>query len=211
VIVGALGDVGDGHDQSLPDPERQGTGRRRNLHPAGIPSARLFRRGRNRHDGPKREISQLRTLGNILWHFPFFGFVSAAFYWLLGLLLTLLVVTAPIGLGLMEYGKFLLAPFGHAMVSKSDLQMTQNPLWRTYSALVMLIYLPFGLLFTVVSIIHVVTACLGIVTIPVALVVAKSLGTVLNPVNKICVPTAVADEIERRNGMAAADRYAGRS
>ena len=153
----------------------------------------------------------MRTLGNILWHFPFFGFVSAAFYWLLGLLLTLLIVTAPIGLGLMEYGKFLLAPFGHAMVSRSELQVEQNPVWRTYSALVMLIYLPFGLFFTVVSVIHVVTACLGIVTIPVALVVAKSLGTVLNPVNKICVPSAVADEIERRNGRAAAERYAGRS
>ena len=32
----------------------------------------------------------MRTLGNVLWHFPFFGFLTAAFYWLLGLLLTLL-------------------------------------------------------------------------------------------------------------------------
>lgn len=72
----------------------------------------------------------MRTLGNILWHFPFFGFVTAAFYWLLGLLLTLLIVTAPIGLGLMEFGKFLFAPFGNAMVRKADLKVIQNPVWR---------------------------------------------------------------------------------
>ena len=52
----------------------------------------------------------MRILGNILWHFPFFGFVNAAVNWLLGLLLTITVVAAPIGLGLMEFGKFLLAP-----------------------------------------------------------------------------------------------------
>ena len=69
----------------------------------------------------------MRTLGNILWHFPFFGFVTAIFYWLLGLLLTVLVVTAPLGLGLMEFGKFLFAPFGRAMVSKTDLKVSRTP------------------------------------------------------------------------------------
>lgn len=130
----------------------------------------------------------MRTLGNILWHFPFLGFLSAAFYWLLGLLLTLLVVTAPLGLGLMEFGKFLLAPFGNEMVSKSDLDMPQNPLWRAYSTLVMILYLPFGVVFVIVNALQVFALCLSIVGIPVALVIAKSLGTVLNPVNKVCVP-----------------------
>ena len=60
----------------------------------------------------------MKTLGNILWHIPFFGFVSAILVYLLGLLLTILVVTAPIGLGLMELGKFLFWPFGNAMISK---------------------------------------------------------------------------------------------
>ncbi len=82
----------------------------------------------------------MRTLGNILWHFPFFGFVTAIFYWLLGALLTVAVVTAPIGLGLMEFGKFLFAPFGHAMVSKGDLNIAQNTAWKTYSTLIMILY-----------------------------------------------------------------------
>lgn len=151
----------------------------------------------------------MRTLGNILWHFPFFGFITAAFYWLLGLLLTLLVVTAPIGLGLMEFGKFLFAPFGNAMVSKTDLKITQNPVWRAYSTIIMLLYLPFGIVFVVLNVLQVFACCLLIVTIPVALVIAKSLGTVLNPVNKICVSTAVAEELERRKASAEVAKYVG--
>ena len=44
---------------------------------------------------------------------------------------------------------------------------------------------------------------------PVALVIAKSLGTVLNPVNKVCVPTEVAEEMARRNARAEIDRRRG--
>lgn len=151
----------------------------------------------------------MRTLGNILWHIPFLGFLTAAFYWLLGLVLTLLVVTAPLGLGLMEFGKFLLAPFGNEMVSKASLNVKQNPVWEAYSTIVMILYLPFGVLFVILNAIQVFALCFSIVGIPVALVIAKSLGTVLNPVNKVCVPSAVAEEMARRNASAALDRRAG--
>lgn len=151
----------------------------------------------------------MRTLGNILWHFPFFGFLTAAFYWLLGLLLTILVLPAPIGLGLMEFGKFLLAPFGRAMVSKTELKVEQSAAWQSYSTIVMILYIPFGLVFVVLNAIQVFAFCLTIVGIPVALVIAKSLGTVLNPVNKICVSAAVADELERRKASAEVARYVG--
>jgi uncharacterized membrane protein YccF (DUF307 family) len=151
----------------------------------------------------------MRTLGNILWHFPFFGFVSAALTWLFGALLTITVIAAPIGLGLMEYGTFLFAPFSRAMVSKSELGVTQNPLWKAYSTVVMILYLPFGLIGLLMAVVQVVALCLSIVGIPVALVVAKSLGTTLNPVGKQCVPWSVADELERRRGQAAFARHAG--
>ena len=49
----------------------------------------------------------MKTIGNILWHFPFFGFVTAICTWLFGAILTATVIAAPIGLGLMEYGKLL--------------------------------------------------------------------------------------------------------
>lgn len=143
----------------------------------------------------------MRTLGNILWHFPFFGFVNAIVVYLFGLILTATVVAAPIGLGLMEFGKFLFAPFGHAMVSKSELNIKQNKAWKTYSTIVTIVYIPFGILLSLLAVLQVAGLFITIIGIPIALVVAKSLGTYLNPVNKKCVHHAVVDELERRKAQ----------
>ncbi len=53
----------------------------------------------------------MKTLGNILWHFPFLGFLSALYTLILGLIFTITVVGAPIGLGMIQHSKFLLTPF----------------------------------------------------------------------------------------------------
>lgn len=143
----------------------------------------------------------MKTLGNILWHIPFLGFVNAIIVYLFGLLLTVTVIAAPIGLGLMEFGKFLFAPFSHAMVSKSDLNVEQNKAWKAYSTVVMIIYFPFGLVMCIVAIFQVVGLFITLIGIPPAIVVAKSLGTYLNPVNKKCVNQAVRDELDRRKAQ----------
>ncbi|MDD5195173.1 MAG: YccF domain-containing protein, partial [Candidatus Omnitrophica bacterium] len=88
----------------------------------------------------------MKTLGNILWHFPFLGFVSATLVYLLGLILTATVIAAPIGLGLMELGKFLFLPFGRAMVNKSEINVEQNKVWKAYSTIIMILYIPVGIL-----------------------------------------------------------------
>jgi uncharacterized membrane protein YccF (DUF307 family) len=144
----------------------------------------------------------MKNLGNILWHFPFLGFMNAIAVYLTGLVLTATVVAAPIGLGLMEYGKFLFAPFGHAMVSKSELNVQQNKAWKTYSTIIMILYLPWGIVLSILAAFQVAFLFITIVGIPVAMVIAKSLGTYLNPVNKKCVHQAVSDELERRKGQA---------
>ena len=149
----------------------------------------------------------MRLLGNILWHIPFLGFVDAIIVYLLGLLLTITVVAAPLGLGLMEYGKFLFAPFSHAMISKSDLNIEQNALWQGYSFIIMLIYLPLGLILAIIGIFQAIGLALTIVGIPVALVVVKSLGTYLNPVNKKCVDVTVAQEIDRQRAQEEINKY----
>jgi uncharacterized membrane protein YccF (DUF307 family) len=151
----------------------------------------------------------MKTLGNILWHIPFLGFVSAGIVYLFGLILTVTVIAAPIGLGLMEFGKFLLFPFGHAMVSKSELNSDQNQGWKAYSTLVMILYFPLGLVLALLAIVQVVMMFISIIGIPVALVVAKSLGTYLNPVNKKCVHSAVVEELERRKGQAEVGKLLG--
>lgn len=148
----------------------------------------------------------LKTLGNILWHIPFLGFVSAIAVYVLGLLLTVTVIAAPIGLGLMEFGKFLFWPFGRAMISKKEMNIEQNPVWKTYSTLVMILYFPFGLILAFLAVFQVVGLFISILGIPAALVIAKSLGTYLNPVNKKCVNSAIVDELERRKAQKVIDR-----
>jgi uncharacterized membrane protein YccF (DUF307 family) len=67
----------------------------------------------------------------------------------------------------------------------------------------------FGLIFVVLNAIQVFLLCMSIVGIPIALVIAKSLGTALNPVNKKCVPAAVAEELERRKARSEIEKHAG--
>lgn len=130
----------------------------------------------------------MRLLGNILWHFPFLGFINAFFTFLTGLLLTVLVIPSPIGLGLIQYSKFLLAPFSYRMVAKSDLNIKQHPLWQAFSFVIMLLYLPIGLILAIVTIVQICGLFVSIVGIPAALALLGGLGTILNPVNKVCVP-----------------------
>lgn len=149
----------------------------------------------------------MRTLGNILWHVPFLGFLQAALTWLIGLILTATVVAAPIGRGLMEYGKFLFAPFSNAMVSRSALGEEQGDTWKAWSTIVTVLYFPVGLVLALINVLQIGGLLISITGIPLALVLARSLGTFFNPVNKKCVPQAVADEIRRRNAQGDVDRF----
>ena len=47
----------------------------------------------------------------------------------------------------------------------------------------------------------------GRILAPVALVLAKSLGTYLNPVGKVCVPVTVAQAVEDRKMQKEMDKY----
>ena len=60
----------------------------------------------------------MRILGNIIWFF-LGGWILAILAYLSGLILTILVVTAPAGLSLMEYSQFLFLPFTHDMARKN--------------------------------------------------------------------------------------------
>ena len=140
----------------------------------------------------------LRTIANILWHVPFLGFLTALLSFLLGSLLTILVIPAPIGLGLIQLSKFQLAPFSYSLVSKDDLGVEQSPVWATYSFIIRILYLPIGCIMALCAIVQIVGLVCSIVGIPVALVVAKALGTYFNPVSKVCVPVSVSQMIDRQ-------------
>ncbi len=130
----------------------------------------------------------LRTIANILWHIPFLGFLSALYAFLLGLLLTILVIPAPIGLGLIQYAIFLLFPFTRKMVDVSETGSKRNPIWAAYSTIIMILYLPFGLIAFIVGVIQCLGLALTIVGLPGAYIIFKSLGTYFCPVGKVCVP-----------------------
>lgn len=151
----------------------------------------------------------MRTLGNILWHVPFLGFLSALGTFLIGGLLVITVIGAPLGLGLIQLSKFLLNPFSSAMISKRDLKADQNKLWQTFGTIVRILYFPFGLLLAIVTVFQIAGLFITIIGIPVALVLAKSLGTYFNPVNKTCVPKAVADEVASRKAKEQVDKHLG--
>lgn len=130
----------------------------------------------------------MRTLGNIIWHIPFLGFLTAFWTFIIGGILTLTIVASPIGLGLMQLSRFLLTPFSMKMVSRNTLNKKQNKFWKAYGFIVRIIYFPIGLVLAIVTVCQIVGLFISIIGIPTAIVLAKSLETYFNPVNKVCVP-----------------------
>lgn len=155
----------------------------------------------------------MRSVGNFLWHVPFMGFFSAFFALLTGGLFILTVVGAPVGLGLIQFAKFLMAPYTHSMISKSELQQYQTNVKEDHAALkgfnllATILWFPIGLVGAFFAAMQGVGCCLTIVGIPVGLVILKSLKVYLNPVGKICVPHSVSDEIDKRKGNEELQKY----
>ncbi len=152
----------------------------------------------------------MRMLGNILWHFPFFGFVTAIFSFIIGGLFVLTIIGYPIGLGIIQLGRFYLAPFSYAMVDAKKLKAANlsgetkgrvSQVHGLWSTIIMILWIPFGAILAVFTVIGVVASFITIIGIPVALAAAKSLSTIFNPINKVCVHRAVADEVERRDAQ----------
>jgi uncharacterized membrane protein YccF (DUF307 family) len=109
----------------------------------------------------------------------------------------------------MQYGKFLFWPFGNAMVSRRELGEVQNRVWGIYSSIVAILFIPFGIVLGVMAAVQTLALFLTVVGIPPGLVLAKSLGTYFNPVNKKCVPSAVRDDLDCRLASSAVDKHLG--
>lgn len=153
----------------------------------------------------------MRILGNIIWFFMA-GWILAILTYLSGLILTILVVTAPVGLGLMEYGKFLFLPFTHDMVRKNKGSITDavHMTYQTYANIVKVIYIiVFGIWLFIGGIFTVIGQFITIIGIPCAIVLAKLLGTIFNPVDKVCISHDLAEELRRRVAAAKADEISG--
>lgn len=153
----------------------------------------------------------MKTLGNIIWHIPFLGFIFALLYAIGGLLSCITVIGIPIGLGLLQFSQFLLSPFSKAIITRKDFEMIngekQGDFMKGFSFIVRILYFPFGLIAAIGAICTIVAEFISIIGIPSGLVWAKSLSTIFNPINKICVPKAVADQIETIKNRQTVDQY----
>ena len=125
------------------------------------------------------------------------GFLSALTSFLVGGLLVITIIGAPIGLGLIQHAKFLMTPFSSELINKKEIGVRSNLAWDSFSFIARILYFPFGLILAITMIIQIVGLFLSIVGIPLAIILAKSLGTYFNPVNKICVDRFVAEQAYR--------------
>lgn len=147
------------------------------------------------------DTSHMRQFANFLWHIPFLGFLTAFSIFIVGLLFMATIIGIPIGKGMIQLSKFMLSPFTQRMVNSKELGKKSNPVWETYGTIVRIFYFPLGLLFVGVLGLQTIAMFISIIGAPVAIVMAKSIGTVFNPVNKVAVPRAVAIEMEARNAQ----------
>ena len=140
----------------------------------------------------------MRILLTILWHMPFLGFLSAFIAFMFGGLFIITIIGAPLGLGLVEISKFLLSPNTSSIMSKKHFFIEQSHLRKQVDFIVRILYIPFGLILVSITLVQIALLYMSIVGKPAALVLYKSIGTLLNPVNIICVPQTVKEKILQR-------------
>ena len=80
--------------------------------------------------------------------------------------------------------------------SEIDGDANKNILWQTYGFILKTVYVIFlGIPMVILSLVQIVCCFCSIIGIPVAIVMAKSLGTLLQPVGKVCVDHSVAQAL----------------
>lgn len=165
----------------------------------------------------------MKQFANILWHIPFLGFLRALSTFVLGAFLVLTIIAAPIGLGLIYLSRFYLSPFTSSMVNKNTLKKKESSidpdsqfgkimdiagkLWKVWGVIVRILYLPIGLFMAFINIIFIALEFISLIGIPCALAEVKVLSVWLNPVDKVCVPTSVAEELSSRKSQKNVDKY----
>lgn len=155
----------------------------------------------------------MKTFLNIIWYFPYFGFLLAIPMALCGLFWCITIVGLPLGLGMLQIAKFLLYPHTHALVSKKAVNELkgeeQSTAWRVFNTIVTILYFPVGLFVAAAYLMVALLDFITIIGIPNGLVIVKMLGAVFNPVNKVCVPDYVSDHIQKSRDEQRLNQYIG--
>ena len=151
---------------------------------------------------------------NALWHFPFLGFIFAFIYAFYGVLACCTIVLIPAGKGYFQIAKYLLSPYSSAIVSLKDMALIKPELaevkpsntGEVFNIIARILIFPFGLVAAGMGFFNVIYQFISIIGIFTGLVWWRLLPSIFNPVNKVCVPREVADEIERvKSGAVVSD------
>ena len=129
----------------------------------------------------------MRNIGKVIWHFPLLGFLNAFISFLLGSFFLITVVGTPLGQGLIQISKFLMAPLSREVIVNKQPKEMQNDFWEVFGFFVRILYFPFGLFLVNLTLLQIGLLYVSVVGSPLAKVLWKFLPVFFNPVHKICI------------------------
>lgn len=157
----------------------------------------------------------MRTLGNILWHFPALGFLRAIGCFIGGALMCITIIFIPVGLGLFQIGKFQFLPFDRALVTRKDLAMVTgepyqpNGLMAVLNIIARILYFIPGCVAVVAGVGTMIGEFCVLIGIPAGLTEARMLAAFFNPINKVCVPREIGTLIKNKKAQMNVSQYVG--
>lgn len=117
----------------------------------------------------------LRAIGNIIW--LVLGGLEAAFAWAVaGLILFLPIVTIPLGIQALKIARYTAWPFGSRLVSGVG-----SPLHGVLAVIGNILWLPFGIIISLVHLLAAVLTAITIIGLPFAWAHLKLAGVSLIP------------------------------
>lgn len=141
-------------------------------------------------------ISIMKSLGIVLWHFPFLGFVLASFVFVFGFIVALIPISPikELGAGLVAIASFLVNPIRKVIVEGSKDNFLRD---QVQERTLLIFYFPFALLFASVLILQIAGLYITVVGAPVAKNLSQALPHLFNPIEKNCLEITVDIQKEK--------------
>ncbi len=111
---------------------------------------------------------------NIIW-FVFFGWWQALFFLILAVLFAITIVGIPLAKALLQFAKLSAFPFGKEIINETELKGDDNvsSIRSIGGTIVNIIWLPFGLIMSIIFILSGIAAFITIIFIPVGVVYVR--------------------------------------
>jgi len=145
----------------------------------------------------------MASIGNLIW-FICGGAIMAIIWLILAGIFAITIVGIPIAKAFLEFAKLSAFPFGKEILRDTELANVSSAS-KTVTTVLSIIWLPFGIILTIIYLIAGIASFFTIIGIPVGIVYVRMGKFVLFPVGarvvskKQAYATAVANEIEKRN------------